>query len=166
MALTDLERIRLVIQDKPQTQNAVYTANGVDTRYELAYPNPQEGSAFVETNQRWAMTAASFQADGYVVFPDRVSANSAFRVEYAHTVFTDDELRYYMEAGGDTRGAQILAIETLMFDSLKRAQWGAPDGTSYNDTAAQAQLIKMHERLLKQQSDAAIGFGGVKGWER
>jgi len=174
MPLTELDKLRLAVQDTVQSENAIFTGNGLDTRFELAHLNATSGTAYQEIQNNWIPFMDSplepnpivFSTSGYVDLGSRrVSAGSAFRVTYVHSVFTDDELAHFMDAGGSLRGAQIEAIEALMFDSLKRAQWSAPGGTSYNDTAAQAQLVRMHERLLKQTADEAISGGRSIGWE-
>jgi hypothetical protein len=51
-----------------------------------------------------------------------------------------------------------------MFDSLKRARWSTPDGTTYDDTAAMAQLRDMYDRLAEQQAAASVSEGGYASW--
>jgi len=112
---------------------------------------------------QWVATGATFSS-GMVEFAHRISANSAFRVSYVHTVFSDAEIDDFIDRGNDLLGAQIAAVETLMFDSLKRVSWRAHDGTSYNDTHAQQTLQAMHTKLKRQQMDEAQAILGVYGW--
>ena len=99
-----------------------------------------------------------------MTFSGVISANSGFRVTYTHSVFSDDEIGHFTAVGGDVNGAALEAIEALMFDSLKRARWMAPDLSQYDDTAAQGQLRAMWDRLHELSKEDAIVQGGFQSW--
>ena len=61
-------------------------------------------------------------------------------------------------------GAALEAVKALMFDSLKRAKWAAPDGTEYDDTAAQQQLQKLYEQLNEEVNEGAVDAGAYASW--
>jgi hypothetical protein len=47
---------------------------------------------------------------------------------------------------------------------LKRAVWKAPDGSFYDDTAAQQALKALYDVLKTEQEEQAIGQGGISEW--
>src|SRR3972149_6297677 len=74
------------------------------------------------------------------------------------------EIGQFTAVGGTIPGAALEAVRTLMFDSLRRAKWAAPDGTEYDDTAALAQLRAMHDLLLEETTRDDGGQGGIESW--
>ena len=93
-----------------------------------------------------------------------MSANSAFLVTYAYSVFNDAEIDQFVSAGGSIRGAQLEAVTTLMFDGLKRARWRSPDGTTFDDTQAQGALQQMYDKLQNETTQEAIAAGATFSW--
>jgi len=165
MALTTAQQVRLKIQDQPLVADATYEGNGTATIHALPHRNLTSATAFVPDGKTaWSATGCTFDASGFVAFSGVIAANSAFRVRYVYSVFSDDEIGHFTAEGGNVNGAALAAIETLMFDSLKRARWMAPDGTQYDDTQAQAQLRHMWDRLHQAAADDAISGGAISSW--
>lgn len=161
MALTSAQQVRLGIQDQPRVARDTYTADGVNTGYQVPHFNITTASAYVLSNGAWVSTGATI-ASGEVVFADVISANSAFMVHYTYSVFSDAEIDHMLSAGGGSiNGARLEAVQNLMFDSLKRARWQSPDGTMFDDTKAQDTLAKMYDKFSKESEQDAIGNGAI-----
>jgi len=165
MTLSTAQQVRLKIQDLPAVANDTYYGDGTATLFLLPHRNLTSGTAYVPIGgTAWTATGAVFDASGYVQFSGILPAGSAFRVQYVHSVFSDEEIGHFTAAGGTVNGAALQAIEALMFDSLKRARWMAPDGTQFDDTQAQGQLLRMYEVLGQQAKEEAIAGGAVESW--
>lgn len=164
MALTTAQQVRLYIQDAPRLERKTYSGDGINTGFSLPHRNITTASAFVKVGAVFAPTGAAFNITGEVVFDDPVSANSAFLVTYAYSVFDDAEIDHFITAGGSIRGAQVEAITTLMFDGLKRASWQSPDGTKFDDTKAMDSLQGMYDKLTDETTQEAIAAGGIFSW--
>ena len=164
MALTTAEQVRLRIQDKPTIFDSTLAGDGSATIFGLGVTNVVSGMAFVPGVGGWTATGATIDATGFVAFSGAISANSAFRVRGVHTVFSNDEIGHFTAVGGTVAGAALEAVKALMFDSLKRAKWAAPDGTEYDDTAAQQQLQKLYEQLDEEVNEGAVDAGAYASW--
>lgn len=163
--LTTAQQVRLRIQDVPAIVDTTLYGDGTADTFSLAQRNQSSGSAFVPNGAAWAFTGSTFDPTfGSVQFANIVSAGSAFRLRYVYSIFSDDDIGTMITAGGDVVGASIEAVQTLMFDSLKRAVWKAPDGSMYDDTAAQRALKDLYDTLKQQQADIAVGQGGISEW--
>jgi len=166
MALTDLQKIRTKIQDVPIAVNATLYGDGTANTFLLQHQNVFNAGAYVPGAgaTSWSATGAAFDPSGVVIFAGVISANSAFNVRYQHTTYSDDEIQNFLDAGGTILGASLEAIESLMFDAIKRARWMASDGTQYDDTSAQSHLAKMHEILSAQVEAESATAGGFGSW--
>lgn len=166
MPLTLSQQVRLRIQDRVRLDEEIRVGDGTASGFRLKQGSPfstlYTASAFVN-NVGWSATGATIDLSlGTVKFSGVISANSAFRVEYLWSVFGEDEIGDFTAQGGDVLGASLQAVQTLIFDSLKRARWAAPDGTQYDDTAAQRQLQWMYSALKAEQREAPEG--GIESW--
>jgi hypothetical protein len=164
MPLTSAERVRLKIQDPPMLGAGAGVGDGTAVTFALPNRNLTSGTAYLPAAGGWSATGATFDPTGTVTFAARISANSAFRVTYVYSTFSDAEVDEFLTTGGSIIGAAIEACEALMFDGVKRASWSAPDGSSFNDTSAQAHLRELHGILLAQQSDEAVAAGQTASW--
>lgn len=165
MTLTTAQQIRLRIQDQPLLYNATLYGDGTANTYYFPQRNITGATAYVPLgNTAWSATGAAWNASGYVQFSGTISANSAFRVTFQYSTFSDDEVDHFVTVGGDVLGASIEAVQTLMFDSLKRASWESPDGTEYDDTAAMRQLNDLYDRLKEEQEEHADYSAGFQSW--
>lgn len=163
MALSSAEQVRLKVQDAPLRYEAQGVGDGTATNSALLHRNVTSGTAYVIGPLGWSATGATFNATGLVTFAAPLSAGSAFRVVYVYSFFSDDEIDQFLEAGS-INGAALEAVESLMFDSLKRASWSSPDGSSYNDTAAMRQLMDIYDRLQANESEDGTMAGGTTSW--
>lgn len=164
MPLTSAERVRLKIQDPPLLGAGAGVGDGTAVVFALPHRNLTSGTAYVSTTIGWSATGAAFDPTGTVTFASRISAGSAFRCTYVYSTFSDAEVDEFLTTGGSIVGAAIEACEALMFDGVKRASWSAPDGSSFNDTAAQGHLRELHAILTAQQADEAIAGGSSASW--
>ena len=166
MALTDLQKVRVKIADKPIAENLTRYGDGTAQVIQLAHENVTTASAYVPLNgTAWSATGCTFDASGTLSFSGVISANSAYYVHYIHTVFSDDEISgFLIDGGGSIIGAAAEAVEALMFDSLKRARWMASDGTSYDDTSAQSMLSRMYDAFQKQIEAESTSAGSFGSW--
>jgi hypothetical protein len=170
MTLTTAQQVRLRIQDIPLIADLVQTFDGTADTYQLQngavpYRNVTSATAFVPLGgTAWTATGAAFNASGYVTFSGVGSAHSAWRWRGVYSVFSEDEIGHFTAVGGTVAGAALEAVQTLMFDALKRASWRAPDGTEYDDTRAMDMLGKLHDALKDEIADAQVGGGGFVSW--
>lgn len=165
MTLTDLQKMRVKIADLPVSENITLYGDGLAQVFQMAHQNTTTASAYVPVGgTAWSATACTFNTSGVVSFSGTISANSAFNVRYIHTTFSDDEAQNFLDEGGSVVGGALAAVESLMFDSLKRARWMAADGSQYDDTSAQSMLAKMHEILSAQVVAESSESGGFGSW--
>lgn len=163
---TSAQYLRVKIRDIPQFKDQTFIGNGTASVYTLASNMVlTSGSAYVPVgNSAWSATGASFDASGFVSFSGVISANSAFRVTWVESVFSEDEIGLFITAGGSLNGAAIEAVIALMFDSLKCASWGASDGSTYSNTASQQAAQNLYDKLIQEQEGEAIAAGGMSSW--
>lgn len=165
MALTTAERVRLIVQDQPLRADLTMYGDGTAAKFALPHRNLQSGTAFVPLGgTAWSATGCTFDASGHVAFSGVISANSAWRAEYVYNVFSDAEIGQFTADGGSVSGAAQQAVMALMFDSLKRAVWRAPDGSMYDDVAAMGQLRTLYDMLASAQANDALVGGAIYGW--
>jgi len=169
MPLTLAQQVRLRIQDKVRLDEETQLGNGTGSGFKLRQGSPfstiTAASAYVVAAGVWSATGATFDTDlGRVTLSGVPSANSALRFEYRWSVFSDDEIGQFTAVGGSVAGAALEAVKTLMFDSLKRARWSSPDGSSYDDTAANTQLKMMYDILFDEMREGGIESGGIESW--
>ena len=161
-ALSTAQQIRLRLSDIPRIADLTNYGDGTASSFVLSHYNITTGSAFVPIGgTAWSATGATFDASGMVSFAGVVSANSAFRLTYVRSVFSDDEIGYFTANGGDLVGAAILGTQTLLVDAGKRASWGAADGSTYSDVGSIDALWKAYSALRQEQQDNAAAQGGA-----
>lgn len=170
MALTTAQQVRLRIQDQARIADVQRFADGSASAYNLEHRNIVNGTAFVVVSAGgtpptgWSATGCTFNASGYATFSSVPSANSALRFRYEHSVFSEDEIGHFTAVGGDINGASLEAVQTLMFDGLKRSKWASPDGSEYDDTAAMKLLNDLYATLKQEQLQAAVADGAINSW--
>jgi hypothetical protein len=164
MSLTTAQQVRLRIQDQPLIADVIRYGDGSASAFQLEHRNITSGTAFVPGAGGWTATGATFDPTGCVVFDGVISANSGCRFRYVHSTFGEDEIGHFTAVGGSVRGAALEAVRTLMFDSLKRASWAAPDNTRFDDTAALEQLRALYDRLRAEIAEDEIAAGDYAAW--
>jgi hypothetical protein len=165
MTLTTAEQVRLRIQDIPRWFDLTLAGNGTAAVFDLPQTNITSASAFVPLGgTAWTATGCTIEAGGVVMFSGVISAQSAWRVRGMYSTFSDAEIGYFSAHGGSVAGAAREAVNVLLFDAIKRARWAAPDGTTYDDTAALSFLLALHEKLNAELSEMDIASGGFASW--
>lgn len=165
--LSTAQQLRLRIQDIPTLADRAFAGDGTATTFLLPARNLTSASAFVPSPglSAWTPTGATFDpTGGAVAFTTVIPAASAFRLTYIHSTFSDDEIDTFLTAGGNVNGAALEAVQALMFDGLRRARWAAPNGQSYDDTAAIGLLKTLYDTLKAEQAQAAVAEGGFAAW--
>ena len=166
MALTTAQQVRLKIADAPLLADATYHGDGTADSFVLPHSNITSATAYVPLGATaWTATGCTFNASGAVAFSGVISANSAYRVTYTHSTFSDEEIGNFLTAGGaSVNGAALEACEALMFDATKRSRWMAPDGSQFDDTKAQDHLRGMWSALRQGAADEAIAGGSIASY--
>jgi hypothetical protein len=166
MSLTTAQQVRTKIQDYPALVDRTYAFDGTATTYLMPDRNLTTASAYVPLGgTAWSATGITFDPTGGALFFANVgSANSAFRATYTRSTFSDDEIDTFITAGGGIIGAACQAMESLMFDSLKRSRWAAPNGQSYDDTRVLDQIATIYGQLTAQRAQETIAGGGINEW--
>lgn len=165
MTLTTAQHVRLRITDAPAWFDDTRYGDGTATLFTLPYVNITTASAYVPLGgTAWSATGCTVNASGFVEFSGVISANSAFRVRGVRSTFSDDEIGQFTAVGGSVAGAALEAARTLAFDSLKRASWAAPDGTTYDDTKAMDAIYKLIDELKGEIADAEVSSGAFGSW--
>lgn len=165
MPLTDIQKLRLKIADPPVAENLTLYGDGTATVFKMMHINLANAGAYVPAGgTAWSATGAAVDPSGMFIFNNVISANSAFNVRYQRTNFSDDEIQTFLNDGGSVLGGSLQAIESLMFDAIKRARWMAADGSQYDDTAAQSHLRQMHDVISLQLENEVLSGGGFGSW--
>jgi hypothetical protein len=170
MPLTTAQQVRLRIQDPWRRGSEVQYGDGIASSFQLAQGAPYStliSATASVVNTGWSATGCTFDLSlGYVTFSGIPSANTAVRFDYQWAVFGDEEVGTFTAAGGGTvRGAAREAVRTLRFNALKRARWAAPDGTTYDDTAAIQALKALQDDLEEEIERFDEGpAGGYESW--
>lgn len=169
MPLTTAQQVRTRINDRWRYDEEFLYADGTASGWRLRQGSPfstlSAVSAYVAlpAPTGWSATGTTVDTDlGRLYFTSALTANTPFRVDYQWAVFSDDEIGFFTAQGGDVNGAALQAVQTLMFDNLKRARWSSPDGTSYDDTKSMADLRAMYDLLRDAQQGGPEG--GLESW--
>lgn len=164
MPFTDVQAVRSKITDYPKIADVTTYGDGSATMFALSHLNITSGTAFVAPGGAWSATGATFDSSGFVSLGTAVSAGSGLRWRYVHSTFSDDEISHWLGVGGSVRGAAVEAVQTLMFDGLRRASWRAADGSEYDDTKTIGLLKTLYDTLKDEEFEAAAGGGGFESW--
>lgn len=164
MALTNIQKVRTKIADVPIAENITLYGDGMATWFTMAHINISNGAVYVPSGAAWSATGAAVDTSGTFILNSVISANSAVNFRYQHTNFSDEEIQYFLDEGVSILGAAGQALESLMFDAVKRARWMAADGSQYDDTSAQSHLRTMYDQIQKQIANEAITGGGFGSW--
>lgn len=167
MSLSEIDQVRLKIHDQSKaTAATLYGLGSGLTIYSLAQRNVSSGTAYIMGGNGFSATGAAFNASGWIEFAQPISAGTPILARYVFSTFSDTEIQHFLDVGGGgVVGAALEAVVSLMFDSLRRAQWSAPDGSSYDDTAAMGLLDKLY-RLLSDvlNAEQAADGGSFHAW--
>jgi hypothetical protein len=164
MPLTSAQSLRLKIADIPRLADKTFYGDGLASAFLLPDYNISSGSAYVPGTNIWAATGATFNESGMVSFSGVISANSAFRTTYVHSVFSETEVSAFLEEGGSVRKGALAALETLFFDAAKRASWISPDGTQYSDIGSIDALGKAYTALKEETLQEGAAAVSMQSW--
>ena len=93
MPLSTAQQLRLRIQDQPTLVDVTRYGDGTAVSFPVPHRNLVSGTAWVALGHTaWSATGATFDPTGQIVFSSVVPANSAFRLTYLRTTFSDDEI--------------------------------------------------------------------------
>ena len=123
-------------------------------------------TASIATTAGWSATGATFDYTlGRVTFSGVISANSAVRMDYLYSIFSEDEMSYFTAVGGGVPEMCLLAVRHLLVDYAKRGRWAAPDGSTYDDTMAFASLKALESGLQDEIHGSEVGpIGDSVSW--
>jgi hypothetical protein len=164
MSLTTAQRVRLKIADAPRIADLTRYGDGMAVTFTTEHVNLTSGSAFVPNGAAWTSTGATFNASGFYTFANVISANSAYRVSYVHSIFSDAEIDQFLEDGGSVVGAAVEAVGSLMFDAMRCSRWMASDGSSYDNTSSQSHARSLYDKLLEELEREATTAGSFQSW--
>lgn len=156
MALTDLERLRLAIADRPRVtlREQLGLGDGVRTEFQTQLSPVVAASETVLVNGAPIATYTLDGATGVVTFAVAPANNATLLITYRWTTFSDIELEDLLDRF-DARRAAIRAITWLLADTERflRYTFGQE---SVDRSAARAGLEKLLDRLT-----AEVGSGAV-----
>ena len=167
MTLTTAQIVRGRLQTPWRRASETRLGDGTASAFQLQQGSPYStvvsATASIVTTAGWSATGCSVDANlGYVTFSGRISANSAIQFDYLWSVFSDDEIGYFTAVGGSVSEAALEGIRWLMGDAAKRNRWGAPDGTTVDDTKTLDNLAKLYDLL--DAEDKGAPEGGYASW--
>lgn len=167
MPLDITAQVRSRISDRVRYGEETHAADGLALTFKLGQGAPAStisaASAYVTAAAGWSATGATFNSDmGTVTFATALGANVAWYTNYQWSIFSQDEITQFLTDGGSVGGAALQALKALMFDGLRRARWAAPDGTTYDDTAAMVLLQKLYDDIFEELRQSPEG--GIQSW--
>lgn len=167
MSLSTAQKIRLRIQDIPLRADVTLIGDGTAQTRNLPHVNITSASAFVPGAgaSSWSATGFSYTLGGEYSFSGVISANSAYRITYTYSTFSDDDIDSFLTDGGNgVPGAALEAVHALMFDAVKRSRWMSSSGESYDDTNAQTHLREMERLIIEELERQAVSSVSVISW--
>lgn len=163
MPLTSADYVRQRIQDPLVYEDATYYGDGTANRYKLPHVNLQSGSAWVAPGATaWSATGATFNVTGYVDFANAISAQTAFRVAYVHSVWSDETISGYLSAG--ISGAMLQCAYDLLYDNMKRSRWMAANGAQYDNMQAGQFAKDIISAIKDEMREEATQYGSMASW--
>ncbi len=168
MPLSTAQQVRSRIQDYPKYADYTRYGDGTASRFTLEHTNLVTPTAYVAPGgTAWSATGCTFNSaaiPAYVDFSATIPRDTAVRVSYQWTVFSDDEIGHFTAVGVNVAGAALEAIRALRFDGLKRARWMSPDGGQFDDTNAISELGRIESALKVELEENAIVGGSIYSW--
>ena len=171
MALTDLDALRLRIADRPAFHREEIEQLAADNLYfRLGYGNILSSpAAMVYKNGTLLTETTDYSIDasaGVLTLVAAPALGDQLVVEYTGTVFTDDELNYFLAqaAGGSVTLAAVNALLAWAADASKLARketlsGGGGLGSISVTTDLKAQQLRLTAQALLAQYNAFEGAG-------
>lgn len=122
MALTDLEKVRLKIADRPRVviDETIGTGNALATIFRLQGAPVTAASEAITLNGVAQTDPAHYglvDATGVVTFVTTPSVDAVLGASYTWSVFSDDELQEALTDEGSVNGAAAEAIRWILADT-------------------------------------------------
>ena len=165
MPLTTADQLRFKLGDPLALRDTTMYGDGTANTFLLPYRNVQSGSAFVPLNgTAWSATGAAFNPSGVVAFSGVISAQSAFRVTYVDSWFSDEQITAFLNDHGSLNQATLAGIRELIIDASKRARWMSPDLTQFDDTQSIPALYRAYSALMEEEQLQGAATVGFESW--
>lgn len=171
MALTTAQIVRSRINDPFRYDAEVFMGDGTASAFKLKQGAPfstisATATASLATTAGWSATGATIDyAAGRIIFSGVVSANTAIQADYLWSVFSEDEMSYFTATNGDVPSMCLAAVRHLLGNSYKRARWGSPDGSNYDDSQTFQNLIQLRSALVDEIRGEETGpVGDYNSW--
>lgn len=153
MPLTDIEAIRLKASDQPVRRQENLQGDGETTTFQLqVFPIFATPAIKVWVNDTLQVLTTDYTVDtdqGTVTFTTAPDVSDALRIEYTATVFSDDQVEFFLGEGGNstTLGAVhlllALAASAALIAKRETLAGGAPGyGSVTLDTAVRARELR------------------------
>jgi hypothetical protein len=122
MALTDLQRLRLKIADRPSVvlNEQIGAGDGATTKFKTQLAPVVSESETVTVNGAEQTRDTDYSIDdgtGVITFDGAPASEAAIKVSYQWTTFSDEELNDLLDQKGSIVGAAIEAIGWLLADT-------------------------------------------------
>lgn len=172
MPLTTEQIIRSRINDPFRYDTEIVMGDGTASAYKLKQGAPfstiSAGSFTASTaagGTAWSATGCAVDVNiGKVTFSAVVSANIGLQCDYQWSVFSTDELTYFMTLGGIPE-ACLGAVNHMLVDYAKRSRWASPDGSTVDQTMALNSLLALRSALEDEIRGASVGpIGYNNSW--
>jgi len=158
MALTDLERLRLAIADRPRValREQVGVGDGVSTQFQTQLFPVVDTSETVLVNGVPSAAYALDAATGVLTFTSAPLSEAQIVATYSWSVFSDAELQDLLDQGVSVPRAAIQAIMWLLADSERFLKY-----TFGQESVDRSEAREGLERLLQTLS-TSLTHGAVK----
>mgnify|MGYP000843537044 CR=1 FL=1 len=167
MALTDLERLRLAVADRPRVtlREQVGTGNGTRTQWQVQLYPVESASETVLVNETPVVTYTLDDATGLLTFTAAPANNATVIVTYRWTTFSDAELNDLLDRGLSVTRAAIQVIRWLLADTERFIKYTFGQ-ESVDRSATREGLEKLLDRLEKEAGRGAVALVKVDTPER
>ena len=150
MAMSDIDRVRFMINDKPRRVRVIILTNGYSDTFYMEQQNITNPVAYLKNEDDDDYTEVTAQVLGEqqdsIALPSVYDEGREVILIYQHTVFSNAEILMLLDAGS-VRAASLMALERLMHSAKDRIKWASSNDMDYDDTAVVNQLTAMYEAL-------------------
>lgn len=159
MALTDLERLRLAVADRPRValRERVGTGNATRTQWQVQLYPVEDASETVLVNETPVSTYVLDDATGLLTFTAAPASNATLIVTYRWTTFSDAELNDLLDQGLSVTRAAIQIIRWLLADTDRFIKYTFGQ-ESVDRSATREGLEKLLDRLEKEAARGGVAL--------
>jgi hypothetical protein len=151
--MTDLQKFRFKLGDEVRTSEVVFPGDGVTRVFSLGKVNINTATVYLDDAEQ----ASGFDLDtvsGTILMDTAPSDGQELRVRFTYSAFSDSEITDLVAEYGFNK-AMVEAIDVLLFDSAKRANYKAGDKEVKNDVIFK-NLKDLREIYSKKSNQARI----------